>query len=84
MLEPHAVVHQSVYTVKKCVDFTAKYLFFVCFFLLFFFCFVFRASICRAFLEIKPYGRVMLTDSTRKYLCRVEGQNDQKQYTYCA
>ena len=48
MLEPHAVVHQSVYTVKKFVDFTAKYLFFV---VVFFCCFFFVLFLGRLFVE---------------------------------
>ena len=37
------------------------------------------AFTCRTFLEIiLRYGRVMLTDSTRKYLCRIVGLYDKK------
>ena len=39
-----------------------------------------RAFTCRTFLEIKIW-RVMLTDHTRKYLCRIVGLYDKKKTT---
>ena len=65
---------------KKSVDFKVKYLqpaasrFPVIFY---------RRLLVEHFKKSR-YGRVMLTDNTRKYLCRVYGLYDQKQYmSYC-
>ena len=63
------------HTVKKSVDFTVKI---PGIWLPVLLPLVLRASYlntCRTFYR---YGRVMLTDNTRKYLCRIEGLYDKK------
>ena len=69
-------IFQHCYTVKKSVDFTVKYLASGC-------QFTYRYSYVRLPVEHfqkSRYDGVMVTDSTRKYLCKVEGLYDQKQY----
>ena len=61
---------------KKSVDFTAKYLATSCQSISR--CFYGRLLVEHFYKSI--YGRVMLIDNTRKYLCRVKGLYDQKQY----
>ena len=67
MLTIRILAHAALHTVKKSVDFTVKYLGAWHYY---------YGRLLVKHVKKSRYGRVMLTDSTRKYLCRVEGLFD--------
>ena len=68
-----------MYTVKKSVDFTVNYLASGCQF----FYRYFNGRLPVEHFKTSQYGRVMLSDNTRKYLYMIVGLYDKNSYVIC-